>query len=90
MSVGFMIFAVCFGLFVLVPITAILAENVKKGGGSSGRRDRGVLEDRIGKLEGELAAQRHQMEELKELVHVNIIKMEDQRELHQRLGPPGE
>jgi hypothetical protein len=87
---GLFVFLILFGLFVVVPIVAILSENRRKASPRAPAGDSVELKLRLEKMEAIIAAQNKQIEELKELVHVNILKAEDLAGLQQRLGPPGQ
>lgn len=81
-------FILALGLFVLVPIVAIVTENKRKHPPGPPDRVSPDLQRRMQRMEAIVAAQQKQIEDLKELVHVNIIKMEDLGGLQQRIKPP--
>ena len=84
-------FMVAFGLLVVVPIVAIITENAKKRPAlPPPDRVSPDLQRRLERMEAIVAAQQKQIEDLKELVHVNILKMEDVSGLQQRVRPPSD
>lgn len=86
-----MAFILAFGLLVVVPIVAIVAENRRKNPPAlPPAQVDPELQRRLARMEAIVAAQQKQIEELKEIVHVNILKMEDLSGLQQRVRPPGE
>ena len=84
-------FVLAFGLLIVVPLVAIITENARKRPlPPPPTQVSPELQRRLERMEAIVAAQQKQIEDLKELVHVNIIKLEDFGGLQQRIGPPGE
>jgi len=75
--IWFMGFILAFGLFVIVPIVAITTENKRKNAPPLPSGDSPEVRRRLERMEAIVAAQQKQIEGLKELLHVNILKMED-------------
>ena len=76
-----------FGMLVVVPIVAILSEARSKGGRGARGREVEALRERVRSLEARLNDQERRLAELKEILEVNVMSLEDRRALEQRLGP---
>lgn len=76
-----------FGMLVVVPVVAILAEARSKGGRGVRGREVEALQERVRSLETRLDDQERRLAELKEILEVNVMTLEDRRALEQRLGP---
>lgn len=77
-----------FGMLVVVPIVAILSEARSKGGRGARGREVEALQERVRSLEARSADQERRLAELKEILEVNVMSLEERRTLKQRLGPP--
>jgi len=77
-----------FGMLVVVPIVAILSEARSKGGRGARGREVEALQERVRSLEARSADQERRLAELKEILEVNVMSLEERRTLEQRLGPP--
>lgn len=79
-----------FGMLVVVPIVAILSEARSKGGRGARGREVEALQERVRSLEARSADQERRLAELKEILEVNVMSLEERRTLEQRLGPPSD
>lgn len=80
-------FVIGFGLLVVVPVVAIVSESKRKAGAAAPpEKGSSDLQRRVGRMEAIVAAQQKQIEDLKEQLHVNILKAEDISGLQQRIG----
>jgi len=77
-----------FGMLVVVPIVAILSEARSKGGRGARGREVEALQERVRSLEARLDDQDRRLAELKEILEVNVMSLEERRTLEQRLSPP--
>ena len=77
-----------FGMLVVVPIVAILSEARSKGGRGARGREVEALQERVRSLEARLDDQERRLAELKEILEVNVMSLEERRTLEQRLSPP--
>ncbi|MFN3683625.1 MAG: hypothetical protein ACK41F_06775 [Fimbriimonadaceae bacterium] len=76
------------GLLVVVPIVAILSEARAKGGRGAQGREVEALQERVRSLEARVEDQERRLAELKEVLEVNVLSLEEGRALAQRLGSP--
>lgn len=81
LEMGFIAFI---GLFVVVPIVAILSERGRKAPNPPREID-SDSKQRIADLETVIKQQQTQIEELKELLTINILKKDDEETFQQRL-----
>lgn len=81
LEMGFIAFI---GLFVVVPIVAILSERGKRAASPSPQLD-SDSKSRIADLESVIKQQQTQIQELKDLLNINILKKDDEEAFQQRL-----
>ncbi|MEJ5171865.1 MAG: hypothetical protein WHU10_12825 [Fimbriimonadales bacterium] len=77
-----------FGMLVVLPIVAVLADARSKGGRGARGRELEALQNRVRSLEARLDEQERRIADLKETLEVNIVSLEERRSLEQRLGAP--
>ncbi len=81
LEMGFIAFI---GLFVVVPIVAILSERGKRAASPPPQLD-SDSKSRIADLESVIKQQQTQIQELKDLLNINILKKDDEEAFQQRL-----
>lgn len=76
------------GMLVVLPIVAVLSEHRQHLARINAEKDKdkGALASTVKTLEAQIVAQQEQICELKELLEVNILKMDDVSGLQQRVG----
>lgn len=79
LEMGFLAFI---GLFVVVPVVAILSERTRRAPSSAFDDEQ---KRRLAELETALKQQQEQIQELKRLLTINILKHDDEESLHRRL-----
>jgi len=81
LEMGFIAFI---GLFVVVPVVAILSERGRKYPPRPSELDSSAKQ-RIAELEATIKQQQSQIQELKDLLTINILKKDDEESFQQRL-----
>jgi hypothetical protein len=79
-------FLIAFGLFVVIPVVAIVSDSKRKSSKDMANAQVDYeLINRLKDLESTVANQQKQIADLKELVHINILKMEDATTIQQHI-----
>ena len=80
-----LIFLTAFGLLVVVPITAIVMGNRQSGTKKTDQLAEKLMKQ-LSEVNDRLDNQQKQIDDLKELLHVNILKREDEETFRNRLN----
>ncbi|MCX7798737.1 MAG: hypothetical protein N2109_00155 [Fimbriimonadales bacterium] len=79
---------ILFGMLVVLPIVAVVLEYRSKGANLRGTKGSADVRTRLQALEQRVAAQEARIAELKEMLEVNVLSIEERRALERRLGAP--
>ncbi len=84
--------ALGFGMLVLIPLVAIITEYKAKVAGLQRRGDSEETQkliERVDRLQALVVQQQTQIEQLRDLVHESVLKIDDATEVQQRILPGG-